>query len=139
MNQPVTIRGAVTAARRLRDAAKKVRINQHEAVALAAEMLAGECTRTTRGSRTRAKRKRRPVTAPSGILGIDTGFGRQSIGWTWKRQGALGSNPEASVSSPVDYMNIQELRGTYRWLKPTVDRIRAKLTRAITVQIVKGL
>ena len=79
----VTIRGLRTLRRHIATAARNLQSRMDQNLRLASELIVEEAVREGfQGSRTRARRKKRPVTAPPRKLGIDTGFYRQAIGYS---------------------------------------------------------
>ena len=131
----VTFKGDKKFARRMKKAPKKVRGEAGRRLLRAGEILAGAAKKEIRGSRTRAKREGRPVTARPNRLGIDTGRGRQAISVKQRRGGKIMEVIVAAFG--VAYMSIHELRGKYVWLRPAVrasaKRIKVQMGKVFKV------
>ena len=89
------------------------------------KMLAVAAKKEISGSRSKAKRQGRPVTAKPRRLGIDSGKGRKSI----KARFARGKEMLVVTVAAWDrdYMSIHELRGKYVWLKPAARKVRKRV------------
>ena len=90
-------------------------------------MLAVAARKEISGSRSKAKRQGRPVTAKPRRLGIDSGKGRKSIKARFARGKANGMLVVTVAAWDRDYMSIHELRGKYVWLKPAARKVRKRI------------
>lgn len=68
-------------------AARKIPGEQLKNTRKAAEIIVGQARKEFKGSRTRARRKKRPVTSPPDKLGVDIGTYRKQISATVRRRG----------------------------------------------------
>ena len=103
----------------------------------AAQLIEASAKKNIHGSRTRARRKHRPVTAPPHVLGVDTGRLRQSISYDVYRRGRRW-NAEIGPQR-VPYARIHEFGGTVGraripkrpYLGPAIDKNRERVFRLI--------
>ncbi len=118
-------------------AAKRLPSAIERNLARAAALIERDAKRNIHGSRTRAIRKGRPVTAPPGVLGVDTGRLRQSISFDVSRKGRRWT---AEVGPQrVPYARIHEFGGKAGhanipkrpYLGPAVEKNRELVFRLI--------
>ena len=104
----------------------------------AAQLIEARAKKNIHGSRTRAIRKGRPVTAPPHVLGVDTGRLRQSISYDVFRSRARRWTAEIGPQR-VPYAKIHEFGGTVGharipkrpYLGPAIEKSREEVFRLI--------
>ena len=133
----VVITGARELARDLDRGGRRLPSAVEKAVRLASELLVGAAQREMQGSRTRAIRLGRAITARPGVLGIDYGRLRQSMSYTVERRGRL---IRGEVGPRVVYARIHELGGVAGrgariprrpYLAPAIKKTASKILKLL--------